>query len=323
MAEEKSKVPVATLEYEPTSFEQTLLKHKSKLILVGVLAVAGAVGYWGWRLTKDSKHHSAAVDFTRAGSVEDLKKVAKEHPGETAAGDAMILAADKLFTDNKGSDAIALLKDFLSQYPEHPLKDLASWRLAEYLAAGGDIAAATPAYETVSQSNSPFSGLAMLRLGDIKWGAGENEKAREYYDKILRNPAMTGNPARTEAQERIDVGLKWKPPTPVEYVAPLLPPPKIDQNNNRGRNAFPMGDNPSDISLPGGTKLPEGIKFDEEETPFVPPVPGSKDINSPGLLDEPPSIPPPPVPSSPPPSGESNPPKGTPVPAKPAPGGQP
>jgi predicted negative regulator of RcsB-dependent stress response len=290
---EKTKVPVATLEYEPTSFEQALLKHKSKLILVGVLAVAGSVGYWGWRLVKESKHHSAAVDFTRAETVDALKKVAGEHASQTGGGNALVLAADKLFTDNKTGDAISVLKDFLSNNPEHPLQDLASWRLAEYLTASGDTAAAAKQYETVSQSNSPFSGLAMLRLGDIKWGEGDQEKAREYYDKILRNPAMTGNPARAEAQERIDKALKTKPPTLVEYVPPLLPPPKLDKG---GRPSMGGGHQ--------GFSLPEGISLDSE-TPFSPRPAGSNDINVGGLLDEPPPTPPAPPtspPSAPPPS---------------------
>src|SRR5687767_8202435 len=89
-----NKAPVAVLEYEPSAFEMTLLKHKSKLILVGVIAILGTVGYWGYRLYKEATHKSAAVEFTRAETVEDLKKVAAEHAAQTAGGDATILAAE-------------------------------------------------------------------------------------------------------------------------------------------------------------------------------------------------------------------------------------
>ena len=78
----------------------------------------------------------------------------------------------------------------------------------------GDSALAVKEYEAVGQqANSPYFGLAMLRLGDIQWGAGNKEKAQEYYEKIKKNPSMTGNPAREEAEQRLEKSLKMKPPT--------------------------------------------------------------------------------------------------------------
>lgn len=324
---EKNQVPVATLEYEPTSFEQALIKHKTKLILVGVLAIAGTVGYWGWRLVKESQHHSAALDFTRASTVAELKDAASKHAGQTAGGNALILAAEKLFAENKGTEAIATLKDFQSKNAEHPLRDLATWRLAEYQAASGDTAAAEKEYEAAGQSaDSPFSGLALLRLGDLKWAAGDKEKAKEYYEKILLNPAMTGNPARLEAQERVDKTLKVNPPTLVEYVAPLLPPPKLGGGNNSmggGHQGLPEG-----LTLPEGMTMPEGFTLPEgfpagDEPPFAPPVPGGKPFNVPGLLDETPA--PPPAPPAPPfpPAGENKDNKNPAESGKPATGSQP
>jgi predicted negative regulator of RcsB-dependent stress response len=228
MAEDKNQVPVAVLEYEPTAFEQQLLKHKSKLILVAVLAVGGTLGYWGWRIFKDSAHNKAGVAFTRANTVEELKKVASEHSGQTAAGSALLLASERLGTD-KPAEAVALLRDFLSQHAEHPLRDLAAWRIAEYTAATGDAAAAEKEYEAVAAAGTPFSGFALLRLGDIRWGTGDTEKAKEIYDRILTNPAMSGNPARIAARDRVERALKAKPPALVEYVEPeLLPSPKLD-----------------------------------------------------------------------------------------------
>ena len=285
MAEE-SKVPVATLEYEPTAFELLLLKHKSKLILVGALAVVGTLGYWGWRLVKESKHESAALDFTRATTVDQLKKAAADHAGQTAAGNALILAADKLFAENKGSEAIASVKDFLAQYPEHPLRDLATWKLGEYLSAAGDPAGAAKEYEAVAQGNSPFAGVALLRLGDMKWGAGELDKAKEYYTRITTSQSLAGNPARDKAQQRMDIALKLKAPTPVEL---LLPPPKLNTGGSPGQPG-PGGFEglPPGLNIEG---LPPNLKVDSE--PFIPPVPPSdKPINAPSLLDDPPALPP-------------------------------
>ena len=287
MADEPNKVPVAVLEYEPTAFEQNLLKHKSKLILVGVLAVVGTLGYWGWRILRDTKHNTAAIAFTRASTVEELKKVASEYSGQSAAGNALLLAAQNLSAE-KPAEALALLREFLSQNAEHPLRDLAAWRVAEYTAATGDAAAAEREYQAVAQAATPFSGLALLRLGDVKWGAGEIEPAKEFYDKILTNPAMSGNPARTAAQDRVDRALKVKPPVPVEYVPPPPPAPPPPP---------PGAPEPDPSVSPGDGLLPPPVT--KKPTPPAPaPAPG------------PPGLPVPPAPAPIPPPA----PEGTPAP---------
>jgi len=279
MADDKSKVPVAVLEYEPTAFEQNLIKHKSKLILVGVLAVGGTLGYWGWRIFKDSAHTKAAVEFTRANTVEELKKVAADHKSQSAGGNALLLAAERLSTD-KPAEAITLLRDFLSQNAEHPLRDLAAWRLAEYTASAGDAAAAEKEYEAVAQAGTPFSGLALLRLADAKWGAGDTEKAKEIYDKILTSPAMTGNPARMAAKDRVERALKAKPPVLVDFVEPeLLPPAKIDAPpppaSSTPENPDPQ--TPQSTPVPVPESAPSSTAPPAEATPESPSSSDTKD----------------------------------------------
>ena len=305
MAEEPNKVPVAVLEYEPTAFEQNLLKHKSKLILVGVLAVVGTLGYWGWRILRDTKHNTAAVAFTRASTVEELKKVAGEYSGQSAAGNALLLAAQNLSAE-KPAEALALLREFLSQNAEHPLRDLAAWRVAEYTAATGDAAAAEKEYQAVAQAATPFSGLALLRLGDVKWGAGEIEPAKEFYDKILTNPAMSGNPARTAAQDRVDRALKVKPPVPVEYVPPPPPAPPPPP---------PGAPEPDPSVSPGDGLLPPPVtKKPTPPAPSPPPAPPGLPVPpAPAPIPLPaPEGTPPAAPESPPPA--ATPPESTPPP---------
>ncbi len=253
----KTKAPVAVLEYEPSGFEQTLIKHKSKLILVGVLAVAGTVGYWGWRIMSESAQKSAAVAFTRAGTVSELTAAAAEHSGKPGAGSALILAAEKLSAERPG-EAIGLLKDFLTKNEKHPLRDLASFRIAEYCVASRDTASAEKEYDAVAKAATPFSAFALLRLGDIKLAAGDTEKAREYYDLILKSSSMSGSPARTAAQSRMDHALKVKAPAIVEYKADPVPAatPGAGGLNVQGLGDFGTpGGNPADSLLPP-PKLP-------------------------------------------------------------------
>ena len=289
MADEftKTKAPVAVLEYEPSGFEQTLIRHKSKLILVGIIAVAGTLGYWGWRLYGEATHTSAAVAFTRAQTVSELKDVAEKHAGKAGAGSALVLAAEKLSAERPG-EAIGLLKDFLAKYEKHPARDLAAFHIAEYYMASGDVASAEKEYDAVANAGTPFSAFALLRLGDIKWGAGDTEKAREIFQRVLGNSAMSGSPARGVAQVRIERALKSKAPVLVEYKEETPP------------------------ATPGAPAAPGASEFK---------VPGLGDFGTPGrspsdsLLPLPSlDTPPPPVPSpSPVPDGTA-PPAATPAP---------
>ena len=258
----KTKAPVAVLEYEPSGFEHTLIKHKSKLILVSVLAVAGTVGYWGWRIVSESAQKSEAVAFTRAETVNDLKSIAEQHSGKPGAGSALILAAEKLSAERPG-EAIGLLKDFLAKNEKHPLRDLASFRIAEYFVASNDAASAEKEYDAVAKAATPFSAFALLRLGDLKLAAGDTEKAREYYDMILKSSSMSGSPARAAAQGRMDRALKIKAPVLVEYKADPVPAatPGAGGLNVQGLSDFgspgtPGGDSPGSLLPPPKLSVP-------------------------------------------------------------------
>ncbi len=247
MADEfsKTKAPVAVLEYEPSGFELVLLKHKSKLILVAVLGVAGSLGYWGYKLYQEATNKTAAVAFVRAVTPDALRKVAAEHAGKPAGGSALIHAA-QLVSADKPAEAAALLKDYLDKYPEHPLRSAATFRRAEYLSVAGDKPAAEKEYETVAAGDSPEAGFALLRLGDVQWAAGDTEKAKGFYTRLTSTASFAGSPARQEAQQRLDTELKVKAPDLVEYVEEKETPPA----------PAPSGFEPDPSVSPGDDFLP-------------------------------------------------------------------
>jgi hypothetical protein len=316
------KVPVAVLEYEPSGFEQTLIKHKTKLILVGVLALAGTGGYWGYRLYKEASHRSASVDFVRANSVQDLKAVAEKHSGKPSGGDALVLAAEKLSAERPG-EAVDLLKDFLSKYPEHPLRGLASFRMGEYYALSGDNTSAEKEYDAVARANNAFSPLAQLRLGDMKWAAGDTAKAQEYYDSIQKSASTAANAVRGIAKDRIENRLKAKPPVLVDYVpepvtstppAPGLPGHTPGFENINLGNLNGAGETPT----PDGALLPPPRgRFDPTQVPVPPSAPPPI---SPAEGSKPPASATPPAPGVPPASTPAKPAQDTPPPVTPPPG---
>ena len=259
MAEEStpSKPPVAVLEYEPTAFEYLLIRHKPKIILVAVLAIGGTVAYWGQRLWTEHKQKDAALAFVRAGTVAELKDVAAKHGTENGAGNALIQAAALLSTERPG-EAVDTLKDFLAKFPNHPLRDLAAFRIGDYLLQTPDKAGAEKELEAVAGTTSPYAPLALLRLGDLKWGSGDAEAAKKYYDRILTTPAFAGTPIRAQAEDRVTNKLKQKPPVLVEYVPEPTPTPGAPNDGSPGADPGAKGFNVDSLLGPTpGEPAPE------------------------------------------------------------------
>lgn len=263
-----SKPPVAVLDYEPTAFEQTLIKHKNKLILVAVLAIAGVVGWFGVKFFTEQAQRSAGLDFTRAQTADDFLKVAAAHRGQPAGGSALLQAAD-LLSASKPGEAVADLKKFLAEYGQHPLVPLAEWRIAEYLSKAGDKAAAEAQYEKVSKSGSIYASLALVRLGDLRWAEGRIDEAKKLFQSV--KPAFTADPVSAKATQRVESALTAKKPLLIEPEHPVRTI-EIDSIVPR------IGQPPSPpAAVPATTTSP----------PFEVPPPG--ELNVPGLnFDGPP-----------------------------------
>ena len=175
-------VPVAELEYEHSPLEDAVIRYRKQLILVGVLAVLGSAGYFGSKLLKEAKHKNAALAFTRAQTVGDLRMVASTHAGQSAAGNALIKAAQLLAEEGKGKEAIEELNKFLASFPQHPLVDLAKFRLADVqMQEGATQDAVTRFREVANTPGSPYAGLALLRVADQAWQDGKTDDAKKLY----------------------------------------------------------------------------------------------------------------------------------------------
>ena len=257
----QTPVPVAELEYEHSPLEDAVIRYRRQLILVGTLTLLGTVGYFGSKLWNDSQHKNAALAFTRAGTVGELRNVATTHSGLPAAGNALLKAAQLLAQDGKGREAIDELNQFLKDYPQHPLADLAKFRLADVqLQEGATQDAMTRFLEVSNTPGSPYAALALLRVADQKWQDGQIDEARKLYQELLTKHG--GNRMFDLAEQRLKQ-IKITPPVLVDYVPEPTPAP----------------------GTPGGT--PGGLP----ETNLAPPSAAALDkaISTPGLLGDDPA----------------------------------
>ncbi len=281
-------VPVAVLEHEHSPLEDALIRYRKQLILVGVLAVVGTSAYFGTKLYKESKHRSAALAFTRAATVGELRAVASQHAGQTAAANALLKSALLLAQDGKGSEAAEALNKLIATYPLHPLADLAKFRLAEVQLQQGATQDAIAKFQEVAATvKSPYAALALLRVADLSWQDNKIDEAQKLYQEIL---VKHGSDRVFNIAEQRLKQLKIAPPTLVDFVPEPTPAP--------GSPGLPNQAPPSAAAL------------------------GEPSISAPGLLDEQPA---PPAdatlsPSSPPTKEDALlPPPAVPAPAVPAP----
>lgn len=286
-APNSAPVPVAELEYEHSPLEDAVIRYRKQLILVGVLAVVGSIGYFGSKLWKEGQHKEAALAFTRAQTVGDLRTVASTHAGQSAAGNALLKAAQLLAEDGKGREASEELNKFLSTYPQHPLADLAKFRLAEVqMQEGASQDAVTRFQEVANLPNSPYAALALLRIADQKWQEGKTDEAKKIYEEIPRKNG--GNRMFAIAEQRLKQ-IKLAPPALIDFVPEVPPPPG---------GATPGGPPGLDMTPPSAAAIEKtiaspGLLGDDPSPAGTSLTPEAPPANSDSLL--PPPVLPPPV----------------------------
>ena len=280
-------VPVAVLEHEHSALEDAVIRYRKQLILVGVLAVVGTTGYFGSKLYQESKHRNAALAFTRAETVGELRAVASQHPGQSAAANALLKAALLLAQDGKPQAAAEALNKLLATYPQHPLADLATFRLAEVQLQQGATQDASATFQKIaSTAASPYGALALLRIADLHWQEGKIDEATKVYQQILTKSG--GDRLFAIAEQRLKQ-IKLSPPSPIDFVPEPTPAPGSPGLPNQAPPSAAALGEPT-ISTPGLLGEDPAPSGDTSLTPASPPT---KDDS----LLPPPALPPAPAPA--------------------------
>ena len=269
-------VPVAELEYEHSPLEDAVIRYRKQLILVGVLAVLGSGGYFGNKLWKESKHKDAALAFTRAQTVGDLRTVANTHSGQPAAGNALLRASQLLAEEGKGKEAIEELNKFLASYPQHPLTELARFRLAEVQMAEGATQEAVAKFQEVANvPDSPYAALALLRIADQKWQEGKTDEAKKIYEEIPRKNG--GNRMFNIAEQRLKQ-IKLAQPALIDFVPEPTPAPGTPTPGGPpGLNMAPPSAAALEKTISGGSVLGEDTAASPAGTTLIEDAAPAKD----------------------------------------------
>lgn len=180
----------AELQPQISALEAFLDKHFRTILYACVAAV---VGTGISQLVKYRSHLAAteaAAAATAAKTVDDCDIVIQKYKGSVAAGNALLTKAKLLWDQNKKDPAVAALREFTSNYSDHPFIVQGLLALGSRLESmgGKDVAEAKTVFETIvsKHKDSEVAGLAQLRIADLLWSEGKEAEAKAIYDELPR-----------------------------------------------------------------------------------------------------------------------------------------
>jgi len=247
-----SKAPVTAPVPQPPAapptpaLEQFLDANFRSIVIAFVAVVVAALVYGAVSFKNRRAAEAAAIEASGARTVADCDLVVQHHPGTVAAGNALLTKAKLLWDDNKKDTSVAVLRDFVAKYADHPFRPQGVLGLAtrlESMGAKNDIAEAKTLLEKLvsEQGKSDIGTLAQLRLGDLLWNEGKADEAKKVYEALPQK--MTGSPFFEHNTER----LKWLAAgLPTKEVEGPKPPPDLlkapaPMNLNSGASKSPLG----------------------------------------------------------------------------------
>ena len=174
----------------PTSgLEMFLEEHFKKIVLgVGVVLI-GSAAYAVIRYFSHQSAVASAIAASKAKTKDDCDLVIRDFKGSVGAGNVMLQKAKLLWEEGKKETSIAVLQQFVLEFPDHPFYLSARIGLASKLEANKDAAGAQKIYEDIVANNgtSDIAALAKIRLADLLWAAGKEDEAKKLYEAFPRD----------------------------------------------------------------------------------------------------------------------------------------
>ena len=277
--------PIGEISQEPSSFEAFLDANQKKLIIAGIMLIIALVAYVVIDGLKQQELENHSAEVSAARTLAQLEAQASEKAGTNAGGTALLREAQLQWKDLQQPEAIKTLESFVSEYPDHPAFASGLASLASYQHKMGNLEAAKENYGKAVEEKAAISSMALIYLGDIARGEGNDEAAGEYYDRASSEYGDIHANIRQIAERHSKLlGVS----APIE-VKPAPPAPKP------GAASKPVKVDP----LPTNPDLPEKPVVTEAPVPVVPADPKPAPPQDPKPVDPKPPIPEDPKPETP------------------------
>jgi len=273
--------PIGEISQEPSAFEAFLDANQKRLVMAGILAIIGLIGYVIYDGLEEMGNKKAAAAVAEARTVPEYESANKDYEGKNAGGSALILKSQLQWRDLQQQEAIKTLEEFIAAYPEHPALGSAITSMGSYHQQLGNLEEAKKAFSDASSSGASTSSLALLSLGDIASQEGDTEKAKEFYKRIITDYGTSHPQVKTLAEQRLKiVGVLAPTVAAPEPLAPTPTPggpapaatsnPSLIPGFNPAPAPFNLIPPPSPVQIPetpkpAETKAPTGAAEEQSE----------------------------------------------------------
>lgn len=259
----ESNIPLAEISQGPSAFEQFLDRNQKNLIILAILIALGTAGYVVYSGVQDSHETTAGTALAKAEDLASLQAVINDHSETRAARTAMVLLADKQWSEGQQDAAVETLRKFIESNPDHAALGSARASLGAKLMAQGKSGDASAVFQEIADDPKErfIAPFALIALGDIAKAGGDAAKAETHYNRV--STEFSGSSFAQTATQRL-ASLKAK--APVEIEPP--PTPKPEEKPADATTAAPPT---APTQLPGGITVtpvdPEAPATDVAPTP--------------------------------------------------------
>jgi predicted negative regulator of RcsB-dependent stress response len=217
-----------------TAIELLLQQHGKKLFALLLIGVVVGCGWFIMNSLNKEKMAESGAAFTAANTINELNSVVDKYAGSAAAGNALLMMADRHQSNGDNEDARAALLKFTKDYAKHPLIDQGLLSLGILSAKSGNADEANKYFAQIVDkgTTSELAPLAMMRQAEILLGKGELTAARDLYDnipkKFIGTPFFPVIEERIKAIERRITLAENPPPAPEEDPEETKEEPKTE-----------------------------------------------------------------------------------------------
>ncbi len=234
-------IPLGEITQGPSAFEQFLDRNQKLITVTAIVAALGLGAYTVSRTMKADHAADASAALTKAQDIADFEKIVKDFESTPSAASAILAIADKQWSNLQKEEAVTSLRTLIEKYPDHAARPIAQSTLGYHLIDLGKTGDAEAVFQAIiDDPNAHYlAPAAMVALGDIAKQNKDLAKAKQYYDKAVKEYADSS--LAGIAKDRMQF-LNFQAPTEIEAPAP--PPAPKDATSS----LIQSSDN--DISLP-------------------------------------------------------------------------
>jgi len=182
-------------------------RYKGLLSLLFLAGVLAAMLFFFLKHKSEQGHILAAQEYSAASSPEQYDEIISKHSGSLVAGNALLRKAQLALASGKNEEAEKSFSNLLADYSNHPRAAQAAFAMGNLAENAGDHDKALSYYRKLTQGtlDSELAPLARLREADVLLAKGEEDQARQIYERVAAEYPVRNRPFAQRIEGRLEL----------------------------------------------------------------------------------------------------------------------